>query len=78
MRWLSLVFVLLGLSACFKGEARKLMGPTLLDSSGATMKSDGSLRNVEKARIVVVVEHPYPDPAGTPPDTCGARWRGSK
>jgi hypothetical protein len=71
MRWLSPVFVLLCLSACFKSEARKLLGPILLDSSGATMKSDGSLRNVEKARIVVVVEHPHPEP-GTPPDTCGS------
>jgi len=72
MRWLSPVFVLLCLSACFKSEARKLLGPTLLDSSWATMKSDGSLRNVEKARIVVVVEHQHPALAGTPPDTCGS------
>lgn len=73
MKWLFTIFFLLYLSACFRAENRELSGPTLLDSSGAILKSNGPLRNVEKARIVVVVErHQQPELRGAAPDSCGS------
>lgn len=72
MKWLSTVFLFLCLNACFRHEERELLGPTLLDSSGAMLKSNGSLRNVEKARIIVVIERHHPELRGAPPDSCGS------
>jgi hypothetical protein len=72
MKWLSTILLFLCLSACFRHEERELSGPTLLDSSGAMLISNGSLRNVEKARIVVVIERHHPEVRGAPPDSCGS------
>jgi hypothetical protein len=72
MKWLSTVCLFLCLNACFRGEERELLGPTLLDSSGAMLKSSGSLRNVEQARIVAVIERHHSELRGEPPDSCGS------
>ncbi|MEO9116195.1 MAG: hypothetical protein ABI311_08535 [Gemmatimonadaceae bacterium] len=49
-----------------------LTGPALLDSAGAMLKSNVPLRNVEKARIVVVIGRHHPSVAGALADTCGS------
>jgi hypothetical protein len=71
MKWMSTIFLFLCLSACFRHEERQLSGPTLLDFSGAILKSNASLRNVENARILVVIERDNPKLQGAPSDSCG-------
>jgi hypothetical protein len=56
MKWISAALVVLCLNACGKGDEVWLSGPSMLDSTGAALTPNGSLRNVEKARIVAVVE----------------------
>jgi hypothetical protein len=71
MKWLSPIFLFLCLSACFEHEEQQLSGPTVLDFNGAMLKSNASLRNVEKARILAVIERDNPKLQGTPSDSCG-------
>lgn len=72
LKWLLAVPLFLCISACFKGETQELSGPALLDSTGAMLKSNAPLRNVEKARIVVVIGRHNPELVGAPADTCGS------
>jgi hypothetical protein len=72
MKWPSTIFLCLCLSACFGHEERELSGPTLLDSSSVKLQSNGSLRNIERARIVVVTELYYSELREAPPDSCGS------
>ena len=69
IKWMSAALMFLCLNACFKHEEVKLSGPTMIDSSGALLTFGGSLRNVETARIVAVVDRQL---RGALPDTCGS------
>jgi hypothetical protein len=72
MKWLSTLCLFLCLNACFRHEERELSGPSLLDSTGVLLKSSGSLRNVEEARIIAVIERHHSELRGEPPDSCGS------
>ena len=72
MKRLSAILLCFLLGACVKAESRELSGSTQLDSSGVMLKSSGPLRNFERAKILVVVDHFNPELRGVQPDSCGS------
>jgi hypothetical protein len=60
------VCLLLCLTACFRHEEQELHGPAGLDSAEVTLSSNNSLRNLEKASILVVVNRLQPESCGNP------------